>query len=195
VHRDGTVSLDDYRGRSPVLLAFFRGIYCPFCRRQIVKLGHARDKLQAAGVETLAVVASNLERTRLYFRYLPTRVPLAVDPALISHRAFGVSQFPPTPELMEAVQNTRIDGMGELPHPLPIMEAVRALDERDRFQFTETDTREEHEQGLLDTGQFLLDREGIVRWVNLESAGEGLAGLGKFPTDEELLSVARRHTS
>src|SRR5262245_36758214 len=195
VHRDGTVSLGDYRGRSSLLLAFFRGIYCPFCRRQIAKLGLARDKLQAAGVETLAVVASNLERTRLYFRYRPTRVPLAVDPALTSHRAFGVSQFPPTPELMEAVQNTRIDMMGELPHPLPIMEAVRALDERDQFEFADSDTREEHEQGFLDTGQFLLDREGIVRWVNLESAREGLAGLGRFPSDDELLSVARRHTT
>jgi hypothetical protein len=39
VHRDGTVPLGDYRGRSPLLLAFFRGIYCPFCRRQIAKLG------------------------------------------------------------------------------------------------------------------------------------------------------------
>src|SRR5262245_17652822 len=195
VHRDGTVSLHDYRGRRPLLLAFFRGIYCPFCRGQIAKLGLATDKLQAAGVETLAVVASNLERTRLYFRYRPTRVPLAVDPALTSHRAFGVSQFPPTPELMEAVQNTRIDMMGELPQPLPIMEAVRALDERDQFQLTESDTREEEEHGFLDTGQFLLDREGIVRWVNLESAHEGLAGLGKFPTDQELLSVTRRHTS
>lgn len=26
-HRDGIVSLADYRGRSPVLLALFRGIY------------------------------------------------------------------------------------------------------------------------------------------------------------------------
>jgi peroxiredoxin len=192
VDRDGTVSLADYRGRCTLLLAFFRGIYCPFCRRQIVKLGQARDKLLAVGVETLAVVASDLERSRRYFRYRPTRVPLAVDPALISHRAFGVSQFPPTPELMEAVQNTRIDAMGELPHPLPIMEAARALDERDRFQFTETDTREEHEQGLLDTGQFLLDREGIVRWVNLESA-HGLASIGVFPSDEELVAIARAH--
>jgi peroxiredoxin len=195
VERGGTVSLGDYRGRSPVFLAFFRGLYCPFCRRQIAKLGLARDKLQAAGVETLAVVASDLERTRLYFRYRPTRVPLAVDPALASHRAFGVLPFPETPELMEAVRTTRIDGLGELPHPLPIMDAVRALDERDRFEFTETDTREEHEQGILDTGQFLLDREGIVRWVSLESAREGLAGLGKFPTDEELLAVAQRHAS
>src|SRR5262245_48649561 len=195
VHREGRVSLDDYRGRSPLLLAFFRGMYCPFCRRQIAKLGLARDKLLVAGVETLAVVASDLERTRLYFRYHPMRLPLAVDPTLISHRAFGVLPFPPTPALMEAVQNTRIDMMGELPHPLPIMEAVRALDERDQFEFADSDTREEHEQGFLDTGQFLLDREGIVRWVNLESAREGLAGLGRFPSDDELLSVARRHTT
>ena len=26
-HRDGLVSLSDYRGRSPLLLALFRGIY------------------------------------------------------------------------------------------------------------------------------------------------------------------------
>src|SRR5262249_22803620 len=106
VERSGTVSLGDYRRRHPPLLAVFRGLYCPFCRRQIAKLGLVRDKLQAAGVEMLAVVASDLERTRLYYRHRPTRVPLAVDPALISHRAFGVLQFPETPELMEAVRAT-----------------------------------------------------------------------------------------
>ena len=195
VHREGNVSLGDYRGRSPLLLAFFRGIYCPFCRRQIAKLGLARDKLLAAGVETLAVVASNLERTRLYFRYRPTRVPLVVDPALTSHRAFGVSKFPVTPELMEAIRSVRTDVMGELAEPLPIMDAVKLLDERDRFEFTESDTREDQEQFPLDTGQFLLDRGGIVRWVNLESVREGLAGIGNFPSDEELLAVARTHGS
>ena len=102
VQRDGTVSLADYRGRSPLLLAFFRGIYCPFCRRQVAKLGLAQEKLRAAGVETLAVVASPLERTRLYFQYRPTRVPLAVDPDLASHRAFGITKFPLTPEVVQA---------------------------------------------------------------------------------------------
>ena len=195
VERDGTVSLADYRGRSAVLLAFFRGIYCPFCRRQIAKLGLVRDKLLGAGVETLAVVASNLERTRLYFRYRPTRVPLAVDPALITHRAFGVSKFPVTPELMEALGAVRTDVMGELPQPLPIAEAAEALRVKDRFELTETDTRESEQPFPLDVGQLLIDRSGIVRWVNLESAHEGLAGIGKFPSDEELLTVARVHGS
>ena len=39
-------------------------------------------------------------------------------------------------------------------------------------------------------GQFLIDRDGIVRWANIECA-EGMAGLGKFPSDEEILTAAR----
>jgi peroxiredoxin len=195
VHRDGTVSLADYRGRSPLLLAFFRGLYCPFCRRQIAKLGLTQDKLRAAGVETLAVVASNLERTRLYFRYRPTRIPLAADPDLVSHRAFGVSAFPVTPAVLSALEAVKTDAMGELPGPLPIREAFRALQKKERFELTDTDKREEEQQGMLDTGQFLMDRDGIVRWVNLELARDGVAALGRFPTDEELLEVARAHSA
>ena len=41
------------------------------------------------------------------------------------------------------------------------------------------------------TGQFLVDRDGIVRWSNIECAQEGPAGIDKFPTDEELLAAAR----
>jgi peroxiredoxin len=196
VERDGTVSLADYRGRSPLLLAFFRGIYCPFCRRQIAKLGLARDKLLAAGTETLAVVASPLERTRLYFQYRPTRVPLAVDPDLVSHRAFGISQFSVTPEFRDSLRTVKIDAMGELPRPVLLREAVTALQEKDHFELTSADSREEEKQnptGPLETGQFLVDRGGIVRWVNLELTREGVAGLGKFPTDEELVAVVRAH--
>jgi hypothetical protein len=42
------------------------------------------------------------------------------------------------------------------------------------------------------TGQFLVDRDGIVRWVNIEGARDGLSGLERFPTDEEFLAAARR---
>jgi hypothetical protein len=40
-------------------------------------------------------------------------------------------------------------------------------------------------------GQFLIDRDGIIRWVNLECAREGPAGLGKFPAYDELLAAAQ----
>jgi hypothetical protein len=40
-------------------------------------------------------------------------------------------------------------------------------------------------------GQFLIDRNGIVRWANIEAA-EGLSGIGKFPTADELVEAARK---
>ena len=46
VDRDGTVSLADYRGKTPVLLAPMRGLYCAFCRRHIVQMGFTRQKLR-----------------------------------------------------------------------------------------------------------------------------------------------------
>jgi peroxiredoxin len=32
---EGTVALEEYRRRGPVLLTMLRGLYCPFCRREI----------------------------------------------------------------------------------------------------------------------------------------------------------------
>lgn len=191
VDRDGTVSLADYRGRSPLLLAVFRGLYCPFCRRAIAQLGMTRQKLQAVGVETLGIVATKPENARLYFRFHPTRLPLAADPELITHRAYRLPKPPATPELMQGLQSVRANPTGELPAPLPLVEAAQALDRLHGFEPTETDREESQRQFPQLKGQFLVDRDGIIRWVNIECAKEGLAGLGKFPTDEELLAAAR----
>src|SRR5215470_1737049 len=81
VYKNGEVALADYRGRA-LFLAIFLGLWCPFCRRNIVYLGAARDELLACGVETLAIVATELSNARLYFKYRPARVPLAADPEL-----------------------------------------------------------------------------------------------------------------
>jgi peroxiredoxin len=191
IGREGTVSLGDYRGRSAVLLAMFRGLYCPFCRRAIAQLGAHTEKLKSLGVETLAIVATSVENARLYFRFRPTRAPLAADRDLITHGAYGLPRPPLTPELQAAIEQTRINPSGELPEPLPVVAAAAALDRLDRFAPTETDQQDAERQFPLLKGQFLVDRDGIVRWVNIEGATEGLAGLGKFPTEQELLAAAR----
>jgi peroxiredoxin len=187
----GMVSLGDYRGRSAVLLALFRGLYCPFCRRAIAQVGVTSEKLQKLGVETLAIVATSVENARLYFRFRPTRAPLAADHDMITHRAYGLPRPPVTPELMEAVQKTRINPTGELPAPVPIAEVVEALDKVQGYTPTEVDRKDAGRQFPQLKGQFLVDRDGIVRWLNVECATEGLAGLGKFPTEEELVEAAR----
>ena len=191
VGRDGTVSLDDYRGRSPVLLALFRGLYCPFCRRAIAQLGVTTEKLKSIGVETLAVVATSPENARLYFRFRPTRAPLAADPELITHRAYGLPHPPVTPELMNAVATVRVNPTGELAEPVPIAAVTAELDKLHGYTPTDTDRQDAERQFPQLKGQFLIDRHGIVRWANVEGASDGLAGLGKFPTDEELVAAAR----
>jgi peroxiredoxin len=193
VERDGTVSLADYRGRSPVFLALFRGVYCPFCRRAIAQMGTVQEKLRALGVESLGVVTTTPENARLYFKFRPTRLRLAADPDLRTHRAYGVPQPEVTPELMQGIQSTRINPTGELPEALPIPEAAAALGRLDGYTGTETDQIESQRQYPQLTGEFLIDRSGIVRWVKIECAEEGLAGVGKFPTEEEILAAARLH--
>ena len=56
--REGQVSLHEYRGRTGLFLALFRGLYCPFCRRQMVQLNRTAEWLSQKGVQTLAVVAT-----------------------------------------------------------------------------------------------------------------------------------------
>jgi peroxiredoxin len=194
VDGDDTVSLADYRGRSSVFLSLLIGLWCPFCRRQIAQMGATESKLKAVGVETLAVVATPPENARLYFKFRPTRLRLAADPDLTTHRAFRVPRPAPTPEFMAALGATRINPTGELPEPLPIPEAVPALGKLDGYAGNETDQADMNRQFPQLKGQFLIDRDGIVRWANIECAVDGLAGVGKFPPEEEILRAARALT-
>jgi peroxiredoxin len=191
VKADRVVSLSDYRHRTPLFLGLFRGLYCPFCRRAIAHMAESAQKLKPLGVESLGVVATELENARLYYRFRPLRLDLAVDPELSTHRSYGIPKPAVTPEFLQAMEPVRVDGDGELPAPLPIHEAQAALNAIDGFQPTPTDSREGERQFPQLEGQFLIDRGGIVRWVNIECAKEGLAGLGKFPMFDELLSAAQ----
>jgi hypothetical protein len=185
------VSLADYRGRSAVFLALFRGIFCPFCRRAIAQMGTVQEKLKAVGVEALGIVATTPENARLYFQFRPSRVRLAADPELTTHRAYGLPKPPVTPELMQQFQSVRVNPTGDLPQPLPVLEAAAALDRLHPHTSTETDEVDHQQQFTQLTGEFLVDRDGIVRWSRVECAKEGMAGLGKFPTEEEILAAAR----
>src|SRR5215475_543762 len=185
------VSLADYRGRSPVFLALLVGLWCPFCRRQIAHLGATEAKLKAAGVESLGVVATPPENARVYFKFRPTRLRLGADPELTTHRAYRLPRPAATPEFMKSVETTRIDPYGEFPEPLPIMEAVATVAKADGYAQNETDNADMGRQFPQLKGQFLIDRDGIVRWANIECATEGMTGMGKFPSDEEILTAAR----
>jgi peroxiredoxin len=200
INRDGVISLDDYRGRSPVLVGLFRGLHCPFCRRRIVQLGTTQDKLKAMGVDTLAVVNTPVDRARLYFNYRPARVLLAADPDATIHQSFGVPAFDfvedegaarsPFRLTMRQFQSVLINPTGEMPSPQNGFESNTTLNKKDGFEPNEIDQQIFAAHGAQLAGHFLIDRNGIVRWAHVEAA-MGAADIGKWPADEEILSAAR----
>ena len=201
VNRDGQVSLDDYRGRSAVLIGMFRGLHCPFCRRQLVQLGTTQDKLKRVGVETMAVVNTPLERARLYFKYRPARVLLTADPEAATHRSFGVpagtlveneseASWAQGKVTMGQLQSLMINPEGALPAPQNVFAVSETMNKQDGFEMTEADQQIAAAHALQMTGHFLLDRNGIVRWRYIE-ASERMEDFSKFPSDEEILAAAR----
>jgi peroxiredoxin len=190
VHDGRTITLADYSGRAPLLLGLFRGMFCPFCRRALVQMAATSDHLRSLGVDSLAIVGTELDNARLYFKFRPTRLAIGADPQLTTHRSYGVPRPEPTPQLIQMMNNTYINPTGELSAPLPMPAAGAALTALDGYQNTPTDQREFASTFTQLKGQFLIDRDGIVRWTHIECEKEGLAGMGKFPSHDELLGAA-----
>ena len=191
IERPETVSLADFRGRSSVFLALFVGLWCPFCRRSIAQLGKVESKLQTLGVQALGIVATPLDNARLYFKFRPTRLHLASDPEMSTHRAYRLPKPAPTPEFLKDLEAARINPFGDFPAPLPVGEAAMTIAKQDGYAENAIDKTDMDRQWPQLKGQFLIDRDGIVRWANVECLAEGAAGVGKFPSEEEILAAAR----
>jgi len=167
-----------------------------------VQLGTTQEKLKALGVETMAVVNTPLERARLYFKYRPTRVLLTADPEAATHRSFGLPEGVPVEDesqaswaqgtfTMSQLQANLVNPTGELPEPQNVFVAMETLNKRDGFELTEIDQQIAATHGFLLGGHFLIDRAGIIRWLQIEGV-ERMSDLSKFPSDDEILAAARR---
>ena len=97
----------------------------------------------------------------------------------------------PTPALFQALGEVRINPGGELPEALPIADAAKALEKLDGYVCTPTDQLDVERQWPQLKAMFMIDRDGIVRWADIECGAEGLAGIGKFPSEDEILGAAR----
>jgi len=166
-----------------------------------VQLATTQEKLKALGVETVAVVNTPLERARLYFKYRPARVLLAADPEAETHRAFRVpagvivedesATSWPESVTMGQLLAVQMNPTGELPAPQNPFAAMEILNKKDGFEPTEIDHQIATAHGTQMTGHFLIDRDGIIRWLQIE-AGERIGDLSKFPSDEEIVAAARK---
>ncbi|MGM4872127.1 redoxin domain-containing protein [Bradyrhizobium sp. 956_D2_N1_5] len=203
ITRDGTIALQDFRGHSPILIGLFRGLHCPFCRRHIAAQAQLGAALRDKGVESLTVVNTPIERARLYFRYHPLPNLLAAsDPERVSHRAFGLPTIEftenetewPRKVGMDVVKSMQVDVPGETSGSMNRLAAAEYLNNKDGYEMMEADQRMAATgQGQL-FGQFLLDREGIVRWTFTEVPEGGHRMFGA-PSPQELMSAASQVAS
>jgi hypothetical protein len=147
------------------------------------------EKLEALGVRTLGVVATEPERARLYFRFRRPRMPVGADPELLTHRAFGVPNVgPPPPGAEELLDRAAARELGLTG---PTMGAYEQFSRHDGYAVTGADNADFERHQVQLTGQFLVDRAGLVRWANIECAREGMEGINKLPAVDEVLAAAR----
>ncbi|OCP15144.1 MULTISPECIES: peroxiredoxin-like family protein [unclassified Ensifer] len=198
ITQDGQISIDDFRGRKPVLVGLFRGLHCPFCRRQIAAMAQLDGALREKGIESLTIVNTPIERARLYFRYHPLPHLLAAsDPERVSHRAFGLPNLEFTEDedvwpykmAQKTMMAMKVNMPDLLPEPMDPMAATAYLDKADAYEITDADERMMATGTGQLVGEFLLDRDGVVRWsfTEVPDGGKNLFGV---PRREELMSVA-----
>ena len=111
---------------------------------------------------------------------------IAVDPALSTHRAYRLPKVEATWEVVSAMPR---NPSGELPEALPLWETTKALGRLDGFKPTDTDRDDGKRTWNQSAGEFLIDRDGIVRWLYVEGA-TAADYMVKFSSDETILSAA-----
>lgn len=198
INRDGELRLDDFVGRTPLFLNFMRGLHCPFCRRAMAQVQKADSQLKEIGVESAIIIVTPLDRAQAYYRYRPTKIAVGTDPTVASYRAYGVPLMEfteseddwPRKASMNSLMNVPILGEGILEKPMAIVPAMEMLNERDGYEETPEEETALHAVPSPLDSRFMIDRDGIVRWVFVE-AHHDPAKFGELPGTERILEAAR----
>ncbi len=100
--RGQTRTLAGYRGRAPLVLTFYRGIWCPYCNLQIREYAQRLDEIRGAGAELVALSPEKPNAAEIYLASgtdkslldgAPQNVPFDVlhDERNTVARAFGLT--------------------------------------------------------------------------------------------------------
>lgn len=117
---DGSiVRLSDHVGQGLVLLGFFRGHWCPYCRRYLGKLQLHADRLREQNVRVLAISPEPPTTSATLARELSLGFPILADTDGRVIDAYGV-------------RNRFASARSLLPHP-----AVFLIDAQRRVRFRE----------------------------------------------------------
>ena len=132
--------------------------------------------LVTVGVLAVLALAYTLAGFFLVPRLIATQVPRYVEEQLQRRAQIG---------------EVRVNPFGDLPEPLPLQALSDKLTAEDGYTGTPNDQADIERQWPQLKALYMIDRDGIVRWVDIECQKEGLAGIGKLPSEAVILQAAR----
>jgi peroxiredoxin len=119
----GSLELDTLLSRGPVVLAFYRGQWCPYCNLELRAYQRALPQLQALGASLVAVSPQTPDNSLSTAEKNELAYPVLSDVGLCVARAYGVAFDLPS-ELVELYQrqwnNDLVKWNGEGGWSLPI---------------------------------------------------------------------------
>lgn len=171
------LNLAAYRGKSNVLLWFSRGFTCPFCRAYMAQLQSSYRDFQASGTEILQISPNLLTKARDYFRTLQLVFPFLCDPEKRLYTTYGLVDRGP----IDASKNI-LTTFGHAAVTGQFMETTRAsaLDTLNSSFFQRL---QHHALTAVEQALFLIDQDGVVRWVKT------LGPLENLPDNRTLLTT------
>ncbi|MDX1375123.1 MAG: peroxiredoxin family protein [Burkholderiales bacterium] len=87
----GEVALSDYRGRASVVLWFSKGLFCPYCKRNMARLSQGYVEIQARDAEVLQITHNTPKEADLYFRNYRLAMPYLCDSDRAVHQRYGIA--------------------------------------------------------------------------------------------------------
>jgi peroxiredoxin len=132
------VRLGDLLARGPVLVAFYRGGWCPYCNHEIRELTKAFGEFERRGVTPVAVSVDRPDKASVTSASYRVPFPVLSDPELSFVEGFHVAKK------VEAADYEKYKGFG--------------------VDLEEYSGKAHHT--ITVPSLFLVDRDGVVRWAH-----------------------------
>jgi peroxiredoxin len=166
----GELGPQDFRGSKRVVLWFSKGLFCPFCRRNMAQLALRYPEIQALDAEVLQVTHNTADEARGYLKHYPIRFPYLCDAERAVHDKYGVELLPPNLGVVlsstAAVISDFVLKGEKTPAPIPYLKRYMGKD--------------------TPQAVFVIDRDGVVR-------GEHhLGSNAPLPSAAELISELQK---
>jgi peroxiredoxin len=87
---DGPITSSDLLARGPLVLSFYRGIWCPYCNVELSALQEAWSEIRAIGAQLVSISPQSLANGRKAKRAKQTTFPMLSDPKGEVADAFGL---------------------------------------------------------------------------------------------------------